>query len=94
MPNIARKVLEYFLLLMVPDNRILYRKLEAIDFDENKKTAIYKFTNDQSHITGKGFDPSLVSETQKNVSYLLEMIENVFPAHYEVLKESILGGEI
>jgi len=91
MPNIARKVLEYFLLLMVPDNRILYQKLEAIDFDENKKTAIYKFTNDQSHITGKGFDPSLVSETQKNISYLLEMIESVFPSHYEVLTKTVVG---
>jgi wobble nucleotide-excising tRNase len=90
-PNIARKVLEYFLLLMIPDNRNLYKKLQAIDFNENKKIAIYKFTNDQSHITGKGFDPSLVPEAQKNVSYLLEMIEKVFPTHYEALKRNVVG---
>ncbi len=50
-----------------------------------KKTAIYKFTNNQSHKTGAGFDPSLVAECQKNVKYLLEMIEKTFPKHYEIL---------
>ncbi len=59
-----------------------------VKFDENKKIALYKFTNDQSHITGKGFDPSLVPECQNNVKYLLEMIEEVFPEHYKILKES------
>ena len=58
-------------------------------FDEMKLTAIYKFTNDLSHLTGKGFDPALVPETQKNVRYLLEMMDKVFPEHYEILLESI-----
>jgi hypothetical protein len=57
-------------------------------FDENKKTAIYKFINDQSHITVDGFDPSLVPETQKNVKYLLEIIEAVFPEHYKIIVSS------
>ncbi len=89
MPNIARKVLETFLMFMVPNNSSPYQKLEIISFDKVKKNAIYKFTNDQSHITGKGFDPSLVPETQKNVKYLLEMIEQTFPEHYNILKSSI-----
>lgn len=55
-PNIARKALEYFLMIMVPNSESMYKKLESIKFDNNKKTAIYKFTNDQSHITGNGFD--------------------------------------
>ncbi|OGT08940.1 MAG: hypothetical protein A2X78_00095 [Gammaproteobacteria bacterium GWE2_37_16] len=88
-PNVARKVLETFLMFRVPNNNKIYEKLKSLDFDENKKTAIYKFTNDQSHITGKGFDPSLVMETQKNVKYLLEMMENVFPEHFTILKASI-----
>lgn len=92
-PNIARKVLDTFLLFRVPCGGSTYSKLEKMkettSFDENKLTAIYKFTNDQSHITGSGFDPSLVPETQKNVKYILEMIEAIFPEHYKILQESI-----
>lgn len=94
MPNIARKVLESFLMFRVPSSESLYRKMESLKphFDENKLTAIYKFVNDQSHITGKGFDPALVGETKKNVKYLLEMIEAVFPEHYKILVESITSA--
>ena len=77
LPNIARKVLDNFLMIMVPDSSNSYQKLMKINFDENKKTAIYKFTNDQSHITGKGFNPSLISEAENVIRYLLEMIECV-----------------
>jgi wobble nucleotide-excising tRNase len=86
-PNIARKVLDTFLMFRVPNGQNQFQKLEKLNFDKNKKTAIYKFTNDQSHMTGDGFDPSLVPETQKNVQYLLEMMKEVFPEHYEILEE-------
>lgn len=85
-PNVARKVLETFLDFHLPSNKSLYRKLDETKFDPHKKTAIYKFTNDLSHFTGKGFDPSLVAETQKNTKYLLEMIEAVAPLHFAGLK--------
>lgn len=88
-PNIARKVLEYFLMIMVPDNSNPFIKLKEIEFDKDKKTAIYKFTNDQSHMTGKGFNPSLVPEAQNTVTYLLEMIDYAFPKHYQILEKSI-----
>lgn len=93
-PNIARKVLDSFLMVMIPDNSNPYQKLDQIDFDKNKKTAIYKFTNDQSHITGKGFDPSLVSESQNVIAYLLEMMKFAFPKHYEVLENSARNSEL
>ena len=51
-PNVARKVLETFLMIMYPDTLSSFKKLEKIPFDEIKKTAIYKFSNDQSHMTG------------------------------------------
>jgi wobble nucleotide-excising tRNase len=84
-PNIARKLLETFLEFHSPSVETPYKKLEAVTFDENKKTAIYKFTNDLSHRTGKGFDPAIVAESQKNVRFLLEMIESLAPAHYQGL---------
>jgi wobble nucleotide-excising tRNase len=86
-PNIARKVLETFLDFHVPSDLSLYDKLEAINFDQHKKTAIYKFSNDLSHRTGKGFDPALVAETQKNTAHLLEMIKDIAPAHYNGLEK-------
>lgn len=88
-PNIARKVLEYFLMIMVPNSESMHKKMESLKFDDNKKTAIYKFTNDQSHITGNGFAPSLVQESQNNVKYLLEMMRYVFPEHYKILEDSV-----
>ena len=86
-PNIARKLLETFLEFHSPSVESPYKKLEAVNFDENKKTAIYKFTNDLSHRTGKGFDPAIVAESQKNVRFLLEMIESLAPAHYQGLEK-------
>lgn len=85
-PNVARKVLESFLEFQRPQEASLHAKLNAIGFDPLKKTAIYKFANDLSHFTGKGFDPALVAETQKNVTYLLEMVQSVAPDHYAGLE--------
>jgi wobble nucleotide-excising tRNase len=84
-PNMARKVLETFLEFHAPSDKNLLQKLDDTQFDSYKKTAIYKFTNDLSHHTGKGFDPALVSEAQKNTQYLLEMIAEVAPLHYNGL---------
>lgn len=93
LPNIARKVLDNFLMIMYPDNNNSYKKLEKINFDENKKTAIYKFTNDQSHITGKGFNPALVSESQNVIAFLLEMMHTVFPDHYKALENAVINSD-
>ncbi|MEH3102189.1 AAA family ATPase [Sphingomonas adhaesiva] len=86
LPNVARKVLETFLEFYTPSAKKPYLKLEEVVFDEHKKTAIYKFVNDQSHPTGKGFDPALVEETKINIGFLLEMIEALAPIHYKGLK--------
>jgi wobble nucleotide-excising tRNase len=89
MPNIARKLLDSYLMFRVPKSVETYARLQELNFDEEKKTAIYKFTNDQSHITGSGFDPSLVPETQKCLRYILELMEATFPEHYTYLKEAV-----
>ena len=88
MPNIARKLLDNFLMFCIPKNITTYERLQELKFDEAKKSAIYKFVNDQSHITGAGFDPSLVPEAQKCIKYLLELMEATFPTHYAYLVET------
>ncbi|SFO47735.1 AAA family ATPase [Sphingomonas sp. OK281] len=84
-PNVARKLLETFLEFHSPSTATMYKQLEAVTFDEDKKTAIYKFTNDHSHRTGKGFDPAIVAESQKNVTFILEMVKEMAPLHYDGL---------
>jgi len=85
-PNVARKVWDTFLMFSVPNGKSNYKKmdeLKAAGHDEQKLDAIYKFTNDQSHITGSGFNPALVPETKKVVNELLEMIEAIAPQHFK-----------
>jgi hypothetical protein len=53
----------------VPNGKSQYKKMDELKkagFDEQKLDAVYKFTNDQSHITGAGFNPALVPETKKS----------------------------
>lgn len=90
-PNIARKVLETFLEQHSTGNSF-YKKLENLKYDETKKTALYKYTNDLSHPTLSGLDPALVGETQTNVKHLLEMIEAVAPVHHKALTDTISGA--
>lgn len=90
-PNIARKVLETFLEQHSTGNSF-YRKLENLKYDETKKSALYKYTNDLSHPTLSGLDPALVGETQTNVKHLLEMIEAVAPVHHQALTDTISGA--
>jgi wobble nucleotide-excising tRNase len=90
-PNIARKVWDTFLMFRVPNSNSTYKKmdeLKASGYDEQKLDAIYKFTNDQSHITGAGFNPALVPETKKVVKELFEMMEEIAPEHYKILDQA------
>ena len=87
-PNMIRKVLETFL-EQHSTGQSLYAKLESLDFEESKKTALYKFANDLSHPTFAGLDPALVGETQTNIRHLVEMIKTVAPIHFKALTETI-----
>ncbi|MFZ2414698.1 MAG: AAA family ATPase [Minisyncoccia bacterium] len=92
LPNIARKVLETYLMFRVPSNQGTYDKLYSsyIKFDRIKKAAIYKFSNDQSHITGDDFSPSLIQETKNNIRDLLDMIQQNSQEHYEIIVSSLV----
>jgi wobble nucleotide-excising tRNase len=90
-PNIARKVWDTFLMFSVPNGKSSYKKMDELKtsgFDKQKLDAVYKFTNDQSHITGSGFDPSLVPETQKVVKELFEMMEAIAPSHFKIIDQA------
>ncbi|PZO50467.1 MAG: hypothetical protein DCF16_13030 [Alphaproteobacteria bacterium] len=90
-PNVARKVWETFLMFRVPNGQSPYSKIDQLKkdgFDPQKLDAIYKFTNDQSHITGSGFDPSLVPEAQKILSEIFEMMEKIAPEHFAILDKA------
>lgn len=87
-PNIARKVWDTFLMFSVPDGRSNYDKMDHLKkegSDSQKLDAIYKFTNDQSHVTGSGFDPALVPETKKVVNELFEVMEQISPNHFKII---------
>jgi len=90
-PNIARKVLETFL-EQHSTGKSFYKKLENLKYDETKKAALYKYTNDLSHPTLSGLDPALVGETQTNIKHLLEMIKVVAPVHHKALTDTISGA--
>ena len=87
-PNIARKVWDTFLMFRVPNGKTFYKKIEELKeagFDDQKLDAIYKFTNDQSHITGAGFNPALVPETKKVVKELFDMMAEISPEHFKII---------
>ena len=91
-PNIARKLWETFLTYQVPSGEGFYYKIEYLKnegVDAQKLDAIYKFTNDQSHSTGAGFNPSLVPEAEKVIDYIFELMEALAPNHFKVLSKSI-----
>ena len=64
------------------------RELKDSGYDKQKLDAIYKFTNDQSHITGSGFDPALVPETKKVVGELFGMMEEISPNHFKIIDKA------
>jgi len=72
----------------VPNGENAYSKMDVLKaegYDPQKLDAIYKFTNDQSHITGAGFDPALVPETQKVLAEIFEVMEIASPEHFKIL---------
>ena len=90
-PNIARKVWEYYLSFCVPNGKDAYSKMKILiaeGYDSQKMDAIYKYTNDLSHISGGGFNPSLVPEAVKAIEAIFELMEKITPRHYRHLEEA------
>ncbi|MYC25120.1 MAG: AAA family ATPase [Gammaproteobacteria bacterium] len=91
-PNVARKLWESFLNYHIPNSMTMYRKNELLKgrgFDSQKLDSIYKFTNDQSHITGSGLNPSLVPETLNVIENIFDLMQEIAPEHYKILENAV-----
>ena len=92
MANVGRKLLDSFLSFQVPLFVTPFQRLENINFDDIKKSAIYKFVNDESHITTSGgIEPQLPQEAHQCMQDLLDMIRVAAPGHYNTLVGEIEG---
>lgn len=86
LPNIIRKVMESFLEHNRPRATSMYKQLEELSFDEQKKTALYKYSNDLSHPTLSNIDPAQAIETKTNIGHLFEMMKTIAPAYFNALE--------
>ncbi|HEY3294505.1 MAG TPA: AAA family ATPase [bacterium] len=92
MPNIARRLLEAFLSFRVPNHSSLNAQLEAIKFDPEKSTRIYRFLNTFSHhsfVDEPQIDPSALAETPSVMSHVIELIQTEDPRHFAEMKSLI-----
>ena len=92
MANVGRKLLDSFLSFQVPLFATPFQRLEKVKFDNIKKSAIYKFVNNESHTTSSGgIEPQLPHEAHQCMEDLLAMIEVVAPEHYNTIVGEIKG---
>nr|WP_250492921.1 AAA family ATPase [Caballeronia sp. GAWG1-1] len=92
LPNLARRLLEAFLIFKVPDERSLHARLEAIEFDGPTKTRILRFVDTRSHaeqISEGHDDASALAEAPNVLKDLLELIAACDKAHFDRMKVSL-----
>lgn len=86
LPNVARRFLEAFLAFRYPAVAgDLIKRMEKVDFDQNKKTRILRFLNTYSHsgsVADPEHDPSILAETKPVLCEVLELIERSDPEHF------------
>ena len=93
LPNMARRLLEMFLAFHRPQmSSNLWDKLQAVQFDEAKKTRIRRFVNTHSHsnfISEPEHDPSLLAEARPVLQDILELIRSQNAEHYKAMQELV-----
>ncbi|HLP98664.1 MAG TPA: AAA family ATPase [Sideroxyarcus sp.] len=93
MPNVARRLLEGFLAFRHPQKPTeLQHQLDQVQFDPAKKSRIVRFLHTYSHhgyVAGPEHDLSILSETPKVLSNVLELIETVDKGHYDGMLAAI-----
>lgn len=92
LPNLARRLLEAFLVFKVPDQKTLHARLEAVDFDGPKKTRIQRFLDTHSHAEqiGEGHDDaSALGEAPEVLRDVLSLIRECDERHVERMQLTI-----
>ncbi|MCP3722604.1 AAA family ATPase [Paraburkholderia sp. CNPSo 3272] len=92
LPNLARRLLEAFLVFKIPDEDTLHARLEAVDFDGPKKTRILRFLDTHSHneqIAEGHDDASALSEAPDVLKDLLELIEKCDAGHFGRMRQAL-----
>jgi len=93
LPNLARRLLEAFLVFKIPDEGSLHARLEAIEFDGPKKTRILRFVDTHSHaeqIAEGHDDASALAEAPNVLKDLLELIAACDKGHFDRMKLSLV----
>lgn len=86
LPNVARRLLEAFLAFRRPQTKGIWKQLQEIDFDENRKTGILRFLDTHSHrdaqFAGPEHDLSILAETPSVLRDLMELMKEEDKHHY------------
>lgn len=93
LPNLARRLLESFLAFKVPDEGSLHARLEAISFDDVKKTRILRFIDTHSHaeqIGGGHDEASALAEAPDVLRNLIELIEYSDQEHAQRMRKVVI----
>lgn len=92
LPNLARRLLESFLVFKVPNEGSLHARLEAVDFDGPKKTRLIRFLDIHSHSEqiAEGHDEaSALAEAPEVLQDLLALIEHCDDGHFQRMKQAV-----
>jgi wobble nucleotide-excising tRNase len=97
MPNIARRLLEAFLAFRQPNAMGLYKKLDELAFDNQKKVRILRFVHTHSHSDhiedNPDHDMSILRETPDVLKDLLALMESEDKNHYDQMLEIVNSRE-
>ncbi|AYQ27849.1 MULTISPECIES: AAA family ATPase [unclassified Polaromonas] len=92
LPNLARRLLESFLVFKVPNKATLHSRLEAVEFDGPKTTRLIRFLDTHSHAEqiGAGHDEaSSLAEAPEILRDMLALMEHCDGGHVQRMKEAV-----
>jgi wobble nucleotide-excising tRNase len=92
LPNLARRLLESFLVFKVPNKATLHSRLEAIEFDGPKTTRLIRFLDTHSHAEqiGTGHEEaSSLAEAPEILRDMLALMEHCDSGHVQRMKEAV-----
>jgi len=92
LPNLARRLLETFLVFKVPDKGTLHTRLQEVTFPEPRKTRLLRFVDTHSHAEqiGEGHEEAAaLAEAPTVLKDLLDLIASVDADHYRRMQTKL-----